>query len=149
MVVVVDVKDVEFALTIAAIPVTILILIMAGYFTRKESLSGMIATIVSILGLEGRRRRLLTLLGLGPLLWRIGLLPLQARPNVSTHCEGQALRTCSQNPHFFCSNHNRSDCPHDHQRHSVRLKFQAWTKALYRESKSGKRRRKAEYDGDA
>lgn len=85
MVVVVDVKDVEFALTIAAIPVTILILIMAGYFTRKESLSGMIATIVSILGLEGRRRRLLTLLGLGPLLWRIGLLPLQARPNVSTH----------------------------------------------------------------
>lgn len=51
--VVVDVKDVEFALTIAAIPVTILILAMAGYFTRKESLSGMIATIVSSLGLEG------------------------------------------------------------------------------------------------
>ena len=47
VVVVVDVKDVEFALTIAAIPVTILILVMAGYFTRKESLSGMIATIVS------------------------------------------------------------------------------------------------------
>ena len=63
MVVVVDVKDVEFALTIAAIPVTILILIMAGYFTRKESFLGMIAIIVSIAGLEGRRRHLLTLLG--------------------------------------------------------------------------------------
>ena len=63
MVVVVDVKDVEFALTIAAIPVTILILIMAGYFTRKESFSGMIAIIVRIAGLEGRRRHLLTLLG--------------------------------------------------------------------------------------
>ena len=85
MVVVVDVKDIEFALTIAAIPVTILILVMAGYFTRRESLSGMIATIVSIPGLEGRKRRLLTLLGLVPLLWRVGLLPLQARPNVSTH----------------------------------------------------------------
>lgn len=60
MVVVVDVKDIEFALTIAAIPVTILILIMAGYFTRRERLSGMIATIVSIPGVEGRRRRLLT-----------------------------------------------------------------------------------------
>ena len=51
----VDVKDVEFALTIAAIPVTIVILIMAGYFTRKESLSGMIAIIVSIPGLKGSK----------------------------------------------------------------------------------------------
>lgn len=75
MVVVVDVKDVEFALTIAAIPVTILILVMAGYFTRKESLSGMIATIVRIPRLEGGRRRWLTLLRLGSLLWRIGLFP--------------------------------------------------------------------------
>ena len=41
-------RDVEFALTIAAIPVTIVILIMAGYFTRKESLLGMILIIVSI-----------------------------------------------------------------------------------------------------
>ena len=56
MVVVVGVKDIEFGLTIAAIPVTILILIMAGYFTRKESLSGMIATIVSSPHLEGRGR---------------------------------------------------------------------------------------------
>ena len=83
MVVVVNVRDIEFALTIAAIPVTILILIMAGYFTRKESFSGMIATIVSISGLEARRRRLLMLHELGPLLWRIGLLPFQARSNVS------------------------------------------------------------------
>ncbi len=41
-------RDVEFALTIAAIPVTILILVMAGVFTRRESLLGMIAIIVSI-----------------------------------------------------------------------------------------------------
>lgn len=140
VVVVVDVKDVEFALTIAAIPVTILILVMAGYFTRKESLSGMIAIIVSISGLESRGRRLLTLLGLDPLLRRVGLLPLQARPNVSTHPEGQAVYTCSQKSHFFRGDHNRSDYPHHHQRHRVRLKFQARIKALYRESKSGKRR---------
>ena len=75
MVVVVDVKDIEFALTIAAIPVTILILIMAGFFTRKESFSGMVATIVSSSRLEGWRR-LLTLLDLDSLLWRNGLLPL-------------------------------------------------------------------------
>ena len=41
-------RDVEFALTIAAIPVTILILVMAGLFTRRESLLGMIAIIVSL-----------------------------------------------------------------------------------------------------
>ena len=88
MVVVVDVKDVEFALTIAAIPVTILILVMAGYFTRKESLSGMIATIVSSLSIKGRGQRLLTVLGLDPLLWWNGLLSLQTRPNVSAYRQG-------------------------------------------------------------
>ena len=67
MVVVVDVKDVEFALTIAAIPATILILVMAGYFTRKESLSGMIATIVSIPGLGPGRHLLIMLLRLSTL----------------------------------------------------------------------------------
>ena len=48
VVIVVDTKDIEFALTIAAIPVTVLILILAGYITRKESTVGMIAIIVSI-----------------------------------------------------------------------------------------------------
>jgi hypothetical protein len=42
----VEKKDIEFALTIAAIPVTILILILAGYITRKESTLGMVAIIV-------------------------------------------------------------------------------------------------------
>lgn len=123
MVVVVDVKDIEFALTIAAIPVTILILIMAGFFTRKESFSGMVATIVSSSRLEGQGRLLLTLLALGSLLWRNGLLPLQARPNVSTHRQGQTLPTCSQNSHLFRSDYNRSDHPHHCQRHCVCLEF--------------------------
>ena len=138
MVVVVGVKDVEFALTIAAIPVTILILIMAGYFTRKESFSGMIVIIVSIAGLEGRRLHLLTLLGSVPLLWRNGLLPLQARPNVPTHHKGSAISTCSQDSHILCSDHNRSNCPHHYQCYCVRLKFQAWIETLHRESQSGK-----------
>ena len=36
----------EFGLTIAAIPVTILILILAGYVTRKENLAGMVVIVV-------------------------------------------------------------------------------------------------------
>ncbi|KAL8937483.1 MAG: hypothetical protein Q9211_003676 [Gyalolechia sp. 1 TL-2023] len=46
VVVVVDHTDIEFYLTIAAIPVTIIILLMAGLFTRQENTPGMIAIIV-------------------------------------------------------------------------------------------------------
>ena len=46
VVIVVSRTDVEFGLTIAAIPVTILILILAGYVTRKENLAGMVVIVV-------------------------------------------------------------------------------------------------------
>lgn len=46
MVIVVDKSNIEFALTIAAIPVTILILFMAAFFTRRESKLGMAVIIV-------------------------------------------------------------------------------------------------------
>jgi hypothetical protein len=46
-VVIVTQRKAEFALTIAAIPVTILILLAAGYFCRREVLWGTIAVIVS------------------------------------------------------------------------------------------------------
>ena len=48
VVIVVNRSDIEFKLTIAAIPVTILILIMAGVFTRRESRLGMASVIVSL-----------------------------------------------------------------------------------------------------
>lgn len=47
MVIVVQKTDIEFALTIVAIPVTIVVLLLAGYFTRKESKLGMAGIIVS------------------------------------------------------------------------------------------------------
>ena len=47
VVIVVQRNDIEFWLTIAAIPVTILILVMAGIFTRRETRIGMAAVIVS------------------------------------------------------------------------------------------------------
>ena len=46
LVIVVDRTDVEFGLTIAAVPITILILVMAAYWTRKENKLGMSAIIV-------------------------------------------------------------------------------------------------------
>ncbi|KAI4131818.1 MAG: hypothetical protein LQ347_002806 [Umbilicaria vellea] len=47
VVIVVHKNDSEFGLTIGAIPVTIIILLMAAYWTRRESKAGMIAVIVS------------------------------------------------------------------------------------------------------
>jgi hypothetical protein len=46
VVIVIDKNSVEFALTVAAIPVTIIILIMAAFFTRRENIWGMLLTIV-------------------------------------------------------------------------------------------------------
>jgi hypothetical protein len=47
VVIVIDRRSVEFAVTVAAIPVTILILVLAAFFTRRENIWGMISTIVS------------------------------------------------------------------------------------------------------
>jgi hypothetical protein len=46
LVIVTNTAEVEFYLTIAAIPVTILILVMAGYWTRRENIIGMIFIIL-------------------------------------------------------------------------------------------------------
>ncbi|KAF2758638.1 hypothetical protein EJ05DRAFT_360184 [Pseudovirgaria hyperparasitica] len=46
LVIVTNTKDVEFWLTIAAIPVTIVLLMLAAYWTRKENTVGMIAIII-------------------------------------------------------------------------------------------------------
>lgn len=46
LVIVTGKTDVEFALTIAAIPVTIAILLCAAFFTRREIKLGMVAVIV-------------------------------------------------------------------------------------------------------
>ncbi|KAM5456850.1 hypothetical protein MaudCBS49596_001091 [Microsporum audouinii] len=50
VVIVTETKTIEFALTLAAIPVTILILIMAAFWTRRESTVGMIIVILLYFG---------------------------------------------------------------------------------------------------
>lgn len=54
-VVIVERFSIEFYLTIAAIPVTIIILIFAGFFCRREALVGTIAIIVSLPARQGPR----------------------------------------------------------------------------------------------
>ncbi|KAG5979754.1 hypothetical protein E4U55_004800 [Claviceps digitariae] len=50
VVVVAEKSDPEFALTIATIPVTIVILLAAAFFTRRENKPGMICTVIVFLG---------------------------------------------------------------------------------------------------
>ncbi|KAL9625466.1 MAG: hypothetical protein Q9160_000529 [Pyrenula sp. 1 TL-2023] len=50
VVIVTDKTNVEFALTLAAIPVTIVILFLAAFFTRKENHLGMISIIIIYFG---------------------------------------------------------------------------------------------------
>lgn len=45
LVIVTNTNDVEFYLTIAAVPITIALLFLAAYWTRRESVPGMIAII--------------------------------------------------------------------------------------------------------
>jgi hypothetical protein len=49
-VIVTQTTDAEFYITIAAIPVTILILVMAAYWTRREARPGMLLIIALYLG---------------------------------------------------------------------------------------------------
>lgn len=41
-----DITDAEFYCTIVAIPITILILLMAGYWTRRENFVGMVLIVI-------------------------------------------------------------------------------------------------------
>lgn len=50
VVVVADKNDPEFALTIVTIPITILILLLAAFFTRRENKIGMVCIIVLYFG---------------------------------------------------------------------------------------------------
>ena len=50
LVIVISITDVEFGLTIAALPITIAILLFCGWSVRHESVPGMAATIVCFVG---------------------------------------------------------------------------------------------------
>jgi hypothetical protein len=50
LVIIISIADVEFALTIAALPITIAILLFCGWSVRHESVAGMAATIVCFFG---------------------------------------------------------------------------------------------------
>ena len=144
-----DKKDIEFALTIAAIPVTILILVLAGLFTRRESFTGMIAIIVSTLDLRDPVDFINENLIAGTLLCGSLLFPLQARSNVPGHSSRSSLSACAEVAHNIRCHYHRSNSYHHRQRNHVCLQLQTWPQTLHCQQESRKRGGKTEYDGDA
>ena len=137
-VVIVTVRKAEFACTIAAIPVTIIILLLAAYFCRRESLIGTIPIIVS------RETRPIQLRWTNStavsLFRRSRLLPLQARADVLREPQ-RRLSTSSKRAHDF----RRSDHPfnpHDDcQLNHVCCQLQQRSQAIYHKPQGGNRRR--------
>ncbi|KAL8690580.1 MAG: hypothetical protein Q9218_004000 [Villophora microphyllina] len=163
VVVVVKHSTIEFYLTIAAIPVTIIILLMAGYFTRKENTPGMLAIIVRLPysppyphipslfscppDIEANRD-----ITTGSLLRRPRLLPLQALPDVLTR-PPEGLRPRSPPPHHLRRHHRHPHHPHHRQRMHVHRQFRARAQTAYRGQEARERGREVcewggEWDGD-
>ena len=142
--------DAEFALTIAAIPVTIVILMLAAYWTRCESKLGMCFIIVRPLNATLSMKVLgLTLdTNLDSLLRCTGLLLVQASPHVSTVSRSN-LSSCPTVPYDLRSTHNPVDHLHNHQRLHVHGQLRQGAEAAYPTKEEGERGREVTNDRNA
>jgi hypothetical protein len=132
VVIVTDKADIEFSLTLAAIPVTILILVCAAIFVRRESSIGMIIIIVCFL--LPQPVFLLLTIRLASLLCSYGLFPIQACAHVPTR-DLQGLPACPAVTHVLCCHH---DCSHHHDYHQrlhVHAQFPQGSEAPYQQKK--------------
>ena len=153
VVVVVDKSNIEFALTIAAIPVTILILFMAAFFTRRESKLGMALIIVSFDTIrtfcshKNQHSLILVFLAVSLCRWP-GLLPFQTRPHVSSG-QKEKIWWSAKVSNNFCGDHHHPDYLHYHKRLHMHREFQPRTQTAHCRPQSGEWERKGKYDGNA
>ena len=145
VVIVTEKTNTEFGLTVAAIPVTIVILILAAYFTRRENLPGMIVIIVrskihSFHQLCSTTDSMFS----EPLLLRTRLFHFQASENVRTepqrflHCSSQRVNDVCRSDHHT---HPDDDC----QRLPVRQQLQERPRTLRHQEEGPKSRRERIY----
>lgn len=130
VVIVIDRHSIEFALTVAAIPVTIIILIMAGFFTRRENIWGMLLTIVSTESLTNWSADDSNHSLAGPLLRWSCLFPFQNCPDVLS-CERKGLSTSEKGVDDLRRSHHYPDCDDHHQCLHVYTQLQQRPEAVY------------------
>ena len=114
---------VEFALTVAVIPITIIILVCAAWTTRRENKTGMYCIIVcfninSTMSISKRSN-----FSIVPIHRRPRILPLQARPNVSAK-QGEPVPPGAKITHDICHHHDHPYYPHNQQRHTLHAQLQ-------------------------
>ena len=127
-VVIVYQRQIEFALTIAAIPVTILILLAAAWFVRKESLFGTIIIIVSPHTPIVLVCILLSVYS-GPLLRRPRLLRFQDGPHVLDRM-GRCIPTSTKGTDHVRRSHHHPDPRHNFLRLHLRAQLQQGPQAV-------------------
>lgn len=111
--------DAEFYLTIIAVPVTIIILVFAAWFVRRESTAGMIVIIVSFakdapLPPQSRQQNPQLIPSSAALVCGHGLLLLQAFPHVFAP-DLCPVPACSAFDDLFRHHHPNFDRHHHHQ----------------------------------
>jgi hypothetical protein len=132
-VVIVNQRQAEFALTISAIPVTILILLAAAWFVRKENLPGTIIVIVST-SVPCEPAQLLTYHP-DPILRRPCLLRLQNGSNVLTRL-GRAISSGTKRTHHIRCSDNLSHRGDDHLLVHLCTQLQQGSETLYQQATS-------------
>jgi MFS family permease len=141
-VVIVTQRKTEFALTIAAIPVTILILLAAAWFVRKEILTGTIAVIVSLCFLSPpNSTSMLTNPSPDPLLRRSSILHLQDGAHVQLITR-RGIQTRQKGTHHLRSAHHHLHPPHHHQCMHVRAQLQQRVETVRQPANRADRRRR-------
>lgn len=131
-----DKRSVEFGLTLAAIPVTIVILFLAALFTRRENKVGMFSVIVSQSQFWVWKTANIPT---DTLFWWPCLLPLQSRSNVSLFTEERSqLQTSSEIVDYLCRHNDYFNSAHDCQR--LHLHSQLWPRVErgYRRPETGR-----------
>jgi hypothetical protein len=130
VVIVINRRSIEFALTVAAIPVTIIILIMAAFFTRRENIWGMISTIVSIIPLTRWSYDDFNPSSADPLFWWTCLLPFQDFSHV-LGCSERGISAGEKGADHLCGSHDNPDRYDYRQRLHVYTQLQQRLEAVY------------------
>ena len=123
-------QDIEFALTLAAIPVTILILVCAAVFVRRESTVGMIIILVCCSQYTSPSTGSAPLTTPASLLRCFGILPFQACPDLPAFLL-EAIPASSKIPNILRHHHHCSHRDNYHQRLHVYVQLQQGIETSY------------------
>lgn len=112
--------DPEFWLTVASIPIIVFILLLSGYWVRRESVAGMVFVLVRNSKAQNKSNTLTN--SQGHLCSRSRLLHLQTGQNIFRQ-QSSWISASSQGAHHFRYNHNPTHHRYNSECYSVYHEF--------------------------